>query len=231
MKRALDVSLSALFLILLSPVIGVTALLVRAKLGSPVIFKQPRPGVVDPRNGKERIFLLYKFRSMNDACDASGEPLSDAERMTPFGRALRASSLDELPELVNVLCGEMSLVGPRPQLVRDMTFMSDDYRRRHWVRPGLTGLAQIRGRNAISWDDKLSADLEYIENVSFFGDLGILFKTFGKVLGREGVESEGCVTSEDYGDYLLRTGRVTEQEYLEKLEMAKKILRENERHG
>lgn len=212
-KRPLDACLAALALVCLSPVMGVTALLVRTKLGSPVVFSQERPGRIDPKTGEEKIFRLYKFRSMTDARDAEGNPLPDGERLTPFGRVLRSTSLDELPELWNILRGDMAVVGPRPQLVRDMVFMTPEQRGRHRVRPGLTGLAQIRGRNAISWEGKLGSDLEYVGRVTFLGDAGIVLRTVAKVFGRDGISAEGMATAEDYGDYLLRVGKVTGEEH------------------
>ena len=156
-KRPLDCLLSLVALIVLSPIFAITALLVRIKLGSPVIFKQDRPGRY------EKSFKLYKFRSMNNAKDENGKLLPDTQRLTKFGRILRATSLDELPEIICILSGTMSIVGPRPQLVRDMVFMSDEQRMRHTAKPGLTGLAQVNGRNAVSWEEKLDWDLKYIK--------------------------------------------------------------------
>ena len=175
-KRILDILLSGLALIALSPVLLVVAVLVRVKLGSPVIFCQMRPG----RN--EKIFKMYKFRSMTDARDEKGELLPDDVRLTKFGKALRATSLDELPELWNIFKGDMSIVGPRPQLVRDMVFMTQEQRRRHTALPGLTGLAQVNGRNAISWEDKLQTDLRYVEHITFVGDVKIIAQTVKKVM-------------------------------------------------
>lgn len=217
-KRFFDVVLSLSALIVLSPVLLFVAVLVRVKLGSPVIFHQDRPG----RN--EKIFRMYKFRSMTDARDENGGLLPDSERMTEFGRKLRATSLDELPELWNILKGDMSIVGPRPQLVRDMVFMTPEQRRRHTVRPGLTGWAQVNGRNAILWEDRLRHDLEYIDRVSFREDVKIIFMTVGCLLRHDDVATEGMETSEDLGDYLLRLGEVTEAEYQEKQDEAKQEL-------
>lgn len=181
-KRALDVALSGCALAVLSPVMGVTALLVRQKLGSPVIFHQDRPGK------NEQIFRLYKFRTMTDARGADGELLPDAQRLTPFGRRLRSTSLDELPELWNILRGDMSIVGPRPLLVEYLPYYTADERHRHDVRPGLTGLAQINGRNTLTWEQKFAYDLEYVQHISFITDLSILLGTVGKVLNRSGVQ-------------------------------------------
>ena len=164
-KRILDVLLSGCALVVLTPVLLIVAVLVRTKLGSPVIFCQERPGK------DEKIFKMYKFRSMTDARGENGELLPDEVRLTKFGRALRSTSLDELPELWNIFKGDMSIVGPRPQLVRDMVFMTPEQRLRHTVMPGLTGLAQVSGRNAISWEDKLATDLRYIRRITFLGDV------------------------------------------------------------
>lgn len=206
-KRPLDFIMALLGLIILSPLLLIIAILVRIKLGSPVIFKQPRPGL------NEEIFTLYKFRTMTDERDENGELLPDEVRLTSFGKFLRSTSLDELPELWNILKGDMSFVGPRPQLVKDMVFMTPEQRRRHSVRPGLTGWAQVNGRNNISWEDKLSLDLEYLECISFIGDMKIIGKTIHKVLTRDGVTAEGMQTAEDLGDYLLRTGKISEHRY------------------
>lgn len=208
-KRLLDVLLSGCALIVLSPVLLVTAALVKRKLGSPVIFCQERPG------RDEKIFKMYKFRSMTDERDENGELLPDEMRLTGFGRLLRSTSLDELPELWNIFKGDMSIVGPRPQLVRDMVFMTPEQRRRHTVLPGLTGLAQVSGRNAISWEDKLAADLRYIRRITFWGDVKIVLLTVKKVFCREDISADGMDTAEDLGDYLLRTGRVDQTQYQE----------------
>ncbi len=218
LKRFLDIVLSLCALVALSPVLLVIAVLVRVKLGSPVIFHQDRPGK------DEEIFRMYKFRSMTDAQDENGEPLPDELRITDFGRKLRATSLDELPELWNILKGDMSIVGPRPQLVRDMVFMTPEQRRRHTVRPGLTGWAQVSGRNAIHWEDRLRHDLEYIDRVSFREDVKIVFLTVACLVRHDDVSTEGMSTSEDLGDYLLRIGMVSGEEYEEKQNEAKREL-------
>ncbi len=206
-KRPLDIFCALLALIVLSPVIAVTAVLVRVKLGSPVIFRQQRPG------RDERIFTMYKFRTMTDQRDEAGELLPDSVRLTSFGKLLRSTSLDELPELVNILKGDMSVVGPRPLLVRDMVFMTPEQRTRHQVRQGLTGLAQANGRNAASWEEKLNLDVQYIQNITFWGDVKIILATVGKVIKREGVAAEGMETAEDLGDYLLRTRQIDDRAY------------------
>ena len=178
--------------VVLSPVMLVTAGLVAVKLGRPVLFTQERPGY------KEKIFRMYKFRTMTDARNANGELLSDEERLTPFGEKLRSTSLDELPELLNILKGDMSLVGPRPLLVQYLPLYNKRQHKRHSVLPGITGLAQINGRNSISWEEKFEYDVQYAKHVTFFGDLKILFETVFKVLKREGINSENSATMEDF---------------------------------
>lgn len=180
-KRIFDIVLSGLALIILSPVIAIVALLVRVKLGSPVIFKQDRPGL------NEKIFKMYKFRSMTDKRDENGELLPDEDRLPSFGKKLRSTSLDELPELVNIFKGDMSIVGPRPLSVVYLPYYTEEERIRHTVRPGLTGLAQINGRNAISWEEKFRYDIEYVKNISLGLDISVFFGTIGKVLKREGI--------------------------------------------
>jgi len=206
-KRPFDICCALAALVVFGWLYVIVAVLVRIKLGRPVLFCQDRPG------RDEKIFRLYKFRTMTDARDEHGELLPDEARLTKFGKFLRATSLDELPEAFNILKGEMSVIGPRPQLVRDMVFMTPEQRERHSVRPGLSGLAQVRGRNAISWEGKLATDLEYIQRITFFGDLKIIFMTVGKALKREGISAEGMDTAEDFGDYLLRVGAITDEEY------------------
>ncbi len=219
-KRPLDCILSIGIML----IFGVIALLVKIKLGSPVIFTQVRPGLIDKKTGREGLFQLYKFRTMTDERDVDGSLLPDEIRLTKFGKTLRSTSLDELPELVNVMRGHMALCGPRPQLVRDMLFMTEEQRERHTVRPGLTGLAQIRGRNAISWETKLCTDLEYIKKITFLGDLKIILETVGKVFKREGITEEGMETAADYGDYLLAVGKIDQEIYDQKQEAAKRLL-------
>lgn len=197
-KRPLDLMLSSLALVVLSPVLGVTAILVRVKLGSPVIFTQQRPGRIDPKTGEARIFKLMKFRTMTDERNADGELLSDEERLTSFGRKLRSTSLDELPELLNIIKGDMAIVGPRPLLVRYLPRYNEHQARRHEVRPGFTGLAQVRGRNSISWEEKFDWDVKYVDHVSFTADVKILFETVGVVLKRDGISSETSATMEEF---------------------------------
>lgn len=191
-KRAADIVLSLLAVIILSPVLAVTAILVRIKLGSPVIFRQKRPGK------DEKIFCLYKFRTMNDARDDQGRLLPDEDRLTGFGKKLRSTSLDELPELFNILKGDMSIVGPRPLLVKYLPLYNERQKRRHEVRPGFTGLAQVNGRNGISWEEKFEWDVKYVDSVSFLGDCGIVLKTIKTVLLKEGITSETSVTMEEF---------------------------------
>ncbi len=216
-KRPLDLILVLCAIIVLSPVLLITALLVRLGLGSPVIFRQRRPGL------NERLFTLYKFRTMSDARSEDGGLLPDDARLTRFGRFLRASSLDELPELWNILRGDMSLVGPRPQLISDMLFMTPRQRLRHSVTPGLTGLAQVNGRNSILWDSKLDYDLKYIEDITFAGDAGILLRTLINVLRRKDINTDGMATAEDFGDYLLRVGSIGKDIYDAQLEESRRV--------
>lgn len=225
-KRAIDIFCSGLAIIVFCWLYAIIALLVRIKLGSPVLFTQYRPGLIDPKTGKERIFKMYKFRTMTDKKDAEGNLLPDEVRLTKFGAWIRSTSLDELPEAFCILNGTMTLIGPRPQLVRDMVFMSEEQRMRHTAKPGLSGLAQVSGRNAISWDRKLQYDLEYIEHVSFGRDFKILFKTVEKALiKQEGITEEGSVTAADYGDYLLQTKQISKEEYDKKQNEAKELLK------
>ncbi len=194
-KRLLDILISLFGLIFLSPIILIVAILVRIKLGSPVIFKQDRPG----KYGK--IFRLYKFRSMSDKKDENGKLLPDSERLTKFGKILRATSLDELPELVNILKGEMSLIGPRPLAVCYLPYYNETERHRHDVRPGLTGLAQINGRNTLNWEERFAYDIKYVNNITFINDLKILFKTFYKVVKKDGVVTRGTGKTIDFDEY------------------------------
>lgn len=191
-KRPMDIVLSLLAIIILSPVLLIVALLVRVKLGSPVIFKQRRPGL------NENIFTLYKFRTMTDEKDENGELQPNHIRLTKLGRILRATSLDELPELFNILKGDMSIIGPRPLLIEYLPLYNEKQKHRHDVRPGLSGLAQVNGRNAISWDEKFDYDIEYVENLTFLLDLKIILKTFFKVLKREGINRTENITMDKF---------------------------------
>lgn len=191
-KRPMDFILSLIAIIVLSPILLVVAFLVRTKLGSPVLFKQQRPGL------NEGIFIMYKFRTMTDKKDKNGDLLPDSVRLSKFGILLRSTSLDELPGLFNILKGNMSIIGPRPLLVQYLPLYNKQQKRRHEVRPGLSGLAQISGRNAISWEDKFSLDVGYVDNVSFIGDLLIIFLTIKKVFVREGINSETASTMEPF---------------------------------
>lgn len=192
LKRFLDLAAALIALILLSPMLAVVGFLVRIKLGAPVLFIQERPG----RGGK--IFRLYKFRTMTDARDKNGELLSDEERLTEFGKKLRATSLDELPELFNILRGDMSFVGPRPLLTEYLPLYTERQARRHEVRPGLTGLAQVHGRNAISWEEKFEWDVRYVDKVSLWGDVKILLETVTAVMRREGINADAAATMEKF---------------------------------
>ena len=194
------------------------AILVRVKLGSTVIFCQMRPGK------DEKIFKLYKFRTMTDERDENGELLPDDVRLTKFGKLLRSTSLDELPEAFNILKGDMSVIGPRPQLVRDMVFMTPEQRKRHLVKPGLSGWAQVNGRNAIQWESKLAYDLEYIQKITFWGDFKILLLTVKKFFCREDISADGMETAEDLGDYLLRVGKVEKNEYRQLQDESRQLL-------
>ena len=230
-KRVLDIICAMLALIFFGWLYILLAILVRVKLGKPVFFRQPRPGRVDPKTGKEKIFELLKFRTMTDDRDENGNLLPDDVRLTSFGKMLRATSLDELPEAFNILKGDMSIIGPRPQLVRDMVFMTDEQRMRHSAKPGLSGLAQVMGRNAIAWDDKLAWDIKYIEKISFKQDARIVGLTVKQVFIRKNMteSSDEIDLTLDYGDALLRAGRITQEEYENKLAEAKAILDEFKR--
>ncbi|WP_298023130.1 sugar transferase [uncultured Dysosmobacter sp.] len=186
-KRLLDIICSLTAIVVFGWLYIIIAVLVRIKLGSPVLFKQPRPGKIDPKTGKEKIFTLYKFRSMSDERDENGDFLPDEVRLGKFGRALRATSLDELPETFNILKGDMSIVGPRPLVVSYLPYYTEEERHRHDVRPGLTGLAQVNGRNDLNWNERFAYDIKYVNNLSFSLDVRILFKTVGKVLKKEGI--------------------------------------------
>lgn len=204
-KRPLDCFLAILAFIVFYPVLAVTALLVRKKLGSPVLFSQERPGK------DEKIFRLFKFRTMTDETDENGELLPDELRLTKFGQTLRSTSLDELPELINIIKGDMAVVGPRPLLVKYLPYYTKEQRRRHSVRPGLTGYAQVHGRNTVNWDDKFSMDVKYTKKITFLGDVKIILETVRKVFMREGISSDTSVTMEDFRDYCASIGRTQEE--------------------
>ena len=224
LKRLVDCALSALALIVLCPILLILTLVGAVAMQGNPFFVQPRPGMKD-KNGQEKIFYLIKFRTMSNAKDADGNLLPDAQRLGKYGRFLRSTSLDELPELLNILKGDMAVVGPRPQLVRDMTFMSAEQRRRHDVRPGLTGLAQANGRNNISWEQKFAYDLEYIDQgITLWGDIKIIFATVGKVFRREDTVREGTVSDMDFGDWLMEKGEITQEAYEQHQKEARELL-------
>lgn len=223
-KRLLDIICSLFTIVFFCWLYAIIAIMVQIKMGSPVLFKQPRPGRIG-KDGKERIFDMYKFRTMTDERGADGELLPDRQRLPAFGRMLRATSLDELPEVLNIIKGDMSIIGPRPQLVRDMVFMDEKARLRHTAKPGLSGLAQVEGRNAITWEQKFEWDLRYIEQVTFWNDLKIIGLTVRKVFGR-GEGSEELDVTDDYGDALLKAGKVSQEKY-ESLQGYAKILIED----
>jgi len=202
-KRLIDILLSFIALVVLSPVFLAIAVLVRSKLGSPIIFKQPRPGK------DEKIFTMYKFRTMTNERDEHGELLPDSIRLTNIGKFLRSTSLDELPELINILKGDMSFVGPRPLSVKYLPYYNDRERLRHSVRPGLTGLAQINGRNTLNWEDRFKYDVNYVENLSFILDMSIMIRTFIKVFKREGITVRG--TTEIISFHVYRQGQLEKE--------------------
>ena len=224
-KRFFDFLISLMALAVLSPILLVLMIVGAISMKGNPFFCQPRPGKKD-KNGKEKIFKLIKFRTMSNAKDKDGNLLPDEVRLNRYGKLLRSTSLDELPELINILAGQMAIVGPRPQLVRDMTFMSEEQRRRHDVRPGLTGLAQVNGRNNITWEQKFEYDLEYIDKgVTLFGDIRIIFMTVGKVLKRSDTVREGTLSDVDFGDWLLSKGEITQEKYDSLQEEAKELLK------
>lgn len=223
-KRFYDIVISLIAIVVLSPVFLVLIVLGAIKMKGNPFFTQLRPGKINKKTGEERIFRLIKFRSMTCERDENGELLPDDKRLTKYGRLLRSTSLDEIPELFNILIGDMSIVGPRPLLVRDMVFMTDEQRKRHCVLPGLTGLAQVNGRNVITWEDKLNYDIVYVNKISFWKDLKIFFQTFLTVLRHDDVVREGTASDIDFGDWLLKNGKVNKLTYDEKQIEAKKIL-------
>ena len=223
-KRLIDFMLSLIALTLLSPVLVVLMVVGAIAMRGNPFFTQLRPGKKG-KNGQEKIFRLIKFRTMSNAKDKEGNLLPDDVRLNGYGKFLRSTSLDELPELINILVGDMAVVGPRPQLVRDMVFMTDEQRRRHSVRPGLTGLAQVSGRNNITWEQKFEYDLEYIDRwLTLGGDIKIIFMTVGKVLKRSDTVREGTSSDMDFGDWLMVEGKVEQETYDAKRKEAKELL-------
>lgn len=217
-KRIIDFFCALLAIVCLSPVLVVLTILGAIKMKGNPFFTQLRPGK------NEKIFKLIKFRTMTCETDANGKLLPDDVRLTSYGKFLRSTSLDELPELFNILKGDMAVIGPRPQLVRDMVFMTPEQRRRHTVRQGLSGLAQVNGRNAVTWETKIAYDLQYIEHITLWGDVKIIFTTLAKVFKRSDITEENCDTATDLGDYLLATGKISQTEYDLGQEQAKKLM-------
>lgn len=224
-KRLIDFSLSFIALIVLSPILLILIIVGAIVMKGNPFFLQPRPGRKG-KDGKEKIFHLIKLRTMSNARDTNGNLLPDDQRLGRYGAWLRSTSADELPSLINIMVGSASIVGPRPFLVRDLVFMTDEQRRRHDVRPGLTGLAQVNGRNNITWEQKFEYDLQYIdEGITFIGDVKIILQTVGKVLKRSDTVREGTVSDVDYGDWLMMEGKVTKEEYEEKQIEAREFLK------
>lgn len=223
-KRFFDFTLSLLALIVLSPILLILTVVGAIAMRGNPFFVQPRPGKKG-KDGREKIFYLIKLRSMSNKRGTNGELLPDDQRLGRYGAFLRSTSLDELPSLVNIVLGQLAIVGPRPFLVRDCVFLTDEQRRRHDVRPGLTGLAQVNGRNNITWEQKFEYDLLYInQGITFMGDLKIIFQTVGKVLKRSDTVREGTVSDMDFGDWLVMEGKVTKEEYEQKQAEAKELL-------
>lgn len=225
-KRIFDFWLALLALVILSPIMLILIIIGAIAMQGNPFFVQPRPGKKD-KDGNERIFKLVKFRTMSNKKDKEGNLLPDKIRLNSYGKFLRSASLDELGELWNIIKGDMSIVGPRPQLVRDMVFMTEEQRKRHNVRPGLTGLAQVSGRNNITWEQKLEYDLKYIKNITFFNDMKIICKTALKVLKRVDTVREGTVSDVDFGDWLLTKGSIKKEEYEKKQYEARELLVEH----
>lgn len=224
-KRFFDFFLSFFAFIVISPLLLILTVIGAITMKGNPFFVQKRPGMIDRKVGKERIISLLKFRTMTNERNSNGDLLPDEKRLVPYGKFLRSSSLDEIPSLINILVGDLAIVGPRPQLVRDMTFMTAEQRRRHEVRPGLTGLAQVNGRNNISWEQKFEYDLQYIDQgITFKGDLKIILKTVAKVIKRSDTVREGTVSDMDYGDWLIMEGKVDQTTYDEKQEEARELL-------
>ena len=225
LKRPLDLFLSGMALIVLFPLLVILSIVGAIAMKGHPFFLQPRPGKKG-KDGKEKIFKLIKFRTMSNAKDKEGNLLPDDQRLGKYGAWLRSTSLDELPELINIFVGDLALCGPRPYLVRDCVFMTDEQRRRHDVRPGLTGLAQVNGRNNITWEQKIAYDLQYIDDgITLAKDLKILFQTVGKVLKRSDTVREGTVSDMDFGDWLMAEGKVDRETYDAKQAEAKELLK------
>lgn len=222
-KRFWDIILSGLAVIVLSPVLLILMIIGAIAMGGNPFFTQKRPGKKD-KNGNERIFKLIKFRTMSNKKDDSGNLLPDEQRLNKYGKFLRSTSLDELPELLNIFIGDMSIIGPRPQLVKDMVFMSEEQRHRHDVRPGLSGLAQVNGRNNITWEQKFQYDLEYISNISLFVDIELIFKTAFKVFKMSDTVRVGTASDIDFGDWLLQECRIDKTYYEKKHDEARNLL-------
>ena len=220
LKRPLDFFCALAAILALSPLLLVLTVLGAVKMHGNPFFTQPRPGK------GERIFRLVKFRTMTNERDAQGNLLPDDVRLNAYGKFLRSTSLDELPELFNILKGDMAVIGPRPQLVRDMVFMTAEQRRRHTVRQGLSGLAQVNGRNAVTWESKIAYDLQYIEKITLLGDIRIILTTLGKVFKRDGITEEGSDTATDLGDYLLASGKITREQYDRGQQEARRLIAE-----
>ena len=220
LKRPLDFCCALAAILCLSPLLILLTVVGAFKMRGNPFFTQPRPGK------DEKIFRLVKFRTMTNEKDANGNLLPDDVRLNAYGKFLRSTSLDELPELFNILKGDMAVIGPRPQLVRDMVFMTPEQRKRHTVRQGLSGLAQVNGRNAVAWESKIAYDLQYIEKITLLGDIKIILTTLGKVFKRDGITEEGCDTATDLADYLLAEGRITREQYDRGQAEAKKLIAE-----
>lgn len=224
-KRLIDFIMSVTALIVLSPVLLILTVVGAIAMKGNPFFLQPRPGKKG-KDGKEKIFKLIKFRTMSNAKDKDGNLLPDVQRLGKYGAWLRSTSLDELPELANIAVGHLGICGPRPFLVRDCVFMTEEQRRRHDVRPGLTGLAQVNGRNSITWEQKIEYDLQYIDSgITFIGDMKIIFQTVGKVLKRSDTVREGTVSDMDFGDWLKMEGKVDQETYDAKQAEAREMLR------
>ena len=222
-KRFWDLVLSGLAIVVFSPLFLLLSLLGVVFMKGNPFFVQKRPGK-KKNNGFERIFMLIKFRTMSNKKDGMGNLLPDEQRLNKYGKFLRSTSLDELPELLNILIGDMSIIGPRPQLVRDMVFMTEKQRHRHDIRPGLSGLAQVNGRNNITWEQKLGYDIAYTKNITLFGDISLIVRTIVKVFKKSDIVRDGTVSDIDFGDWLLQEGKISRIEYLSKQEEARMVL-------